>query len=357
MGSPWSNCWNDRRVIDEGTAGTPAGAAETPVRQERGVRGAVAAIRRLVTAINENDEAKVEAAVLALSRRSRWLAPLAFVVGALVMLFQGVRLLLSNWRLTLVQLLPAVWIWLAMLDLKLHLLHGKSFHILRGPILIPVILAIAAVTAASFFLNAVFAFAIARPGPPEIAPAFAEARAHWRTVLAWGSGIGLALGFAVMISTRWGKLSFSLSLGIVVALMMVTYVSVPARLVGIKKSESSRRDKLTASAVGGAIGGVISSPPYAIGRIGIILLGGRYTFIPGIILLVVGILLQTGALGAVKAVKMSAKLVGNHRPADAATSPEPAEDGTPAAMADAGTTTDAAGGGTAPGAASIPAPP
>ena len=73
----------------------------------------------------------------------------------------GVRLLLTNWRLTLVQFLPAMWIWLATYDLKAHVLHGKSFHVLRGPLLIPIGVAIVAITAASFFLNAVFAFAIA----------------------------------------------------------------------------------------------------------------------------------------------------------------------------------------------------
>ena len=44
-----------------------------------------------------------------------------------------------------------------MADLKAHVLHGKSFHALRGPVLVPINLAIVAITAASFFLNAVFA--------------------------------------------------------------------------------------------------------------------------------------------------------------------------------------------------------
>ena len=47
-------------------------------------------------------------------------APLAFAVGAFALLFDGLRLLVSNWRLTLVQLLPAIWIWVAMADLKVH---------------------------------------------------------------------------------------------------------------------------------------------------------------------------------------------------------------------------------------------
>ena len=42
----------------------------------------------------------------------------AFAISAFVTLFTGLRLLVSNWRLTLIQILPAMWIWLAMFDLK-----------------------------------------------------------------------------------------------------------------------------------------------------------------------------------------------------------------------------------------------
>ena len=120
----------------------------------------------------------VAAAVVQLSHQRRIFAPLALAVGALAMLFDGLRLLLSNWRLTLIQVLPAMWIWAAMLDLKLHVLHGESFRLVRGPVLVLVLLGIVAISAASFFLNAVFAFAIAGPGPgpPQIRPAFAKAR-------------------------------------------------------------------------------------------------------------------------------------------------------------------------------------
>jgi len=84
-------------------------------------------VASLVSAIEENDDAKIEEAVMRLSRSRRMFAPLAFLVGAFVLLFGGVRLLVSNWRLTLVQALPAMWIWAAMFDLKLHVLHDRSF--------------------------------------------------------------------------------------------------------------------------------------------------------------------------------------------------------------------------------------
>ncbi len=262
---------------------------------------------RLVTAIRTGDEAMVERAVLELSRRSRWLAPLALLVGAFAMLFQGVKLLFTNWRLTLVQILPAMWIWAAMLDLKAHALHGKEFHLLRGPLLWLVLLVIAGLTAGSFFLNGVFAFAISKPGTAQIRPAFTEAKQHLRTILAWGLLVGFALGFATMVVDRWGKLWFSVTLSVVVAVMMVAYVAVPARLIGVK-SVRSRRDKLTASAVGGAIGAAVCAPPFALGRVAILMLGSHTFRYLAILLLIIAVVLQTGATSSVKAIKMSAKL-------------------------------------------------
>ncbi len=271
--------------------------------------------RRLILAIRAGDDAKVEQAIVALSQRSRLLAPLALIVGAFSMLFQGIKLLVTNWRLTLVQILPAMWIWAAMLDLKAHALHGREFHIFRGPLLAVVLLVIAGLTAGSFYLNAVFAFAISRPGPPEIRPAFTQARVHLRTILAWGVAVGLALGFATMVVDRWGKVWFSVTLGAVVGVMMVAYVAVPARMVGVK-SERSRRDKLAASAVGGAIGALVCAPPFALGRVAILMLGSHRFFYLAIVLLAVAVVLQTGATSSIKAIKMSAKLTVGGRSDD-----------------------------------------
>lgn len=269
-------------------------------------------VRRLVDAILSSDDKAVERAVLQLSQRSRWLAPLALVVGAFLMLFQGLKLLITNWRLTLVQIVPAMWIWVAMLDIKIHVLHGKGFTTLYGAVLLVAALGVTAVTAASFYLNGVFAFAIADGGEPQIRPAFAKANAHLGVILAWGVGIGVALAFSALVVERWGLWWFALSQSIVVGIMMLCYLAVPARIVGIDtKKGRSRRDKLAAAAVGGAMGAVICSPPYTLGRLGILMLGWHGLFWLGVIFIVIGVLLQTGVTSAVKAVKFSAKLIGN----------------------------------------------
>ena len=279
-----------------------AGAARQSRRQV-----AVGQGRALLRAIRENDEVAVEAAVLQLSRSRRIFAPLVFAIGAFVMLFQGLKLLFANWKLTLIQVLPAMWIWVAMLDLKAHVFRGHGFEVWHGSVQAVLVVAITLVTAACFFLNAVFAFAISRPGTPEIRPAFALARRHLGVVVGTGLVIGLAFGVSAIVVPRWGLGWFALALGIVIAVMMLTYVTVPARVVGIKPT-GSRRDKAAAAVVGGALGAIVCTPPYLLGRLGILLLGSNVLFVFGVILLVAGLTLQAGATGAVKAIKMSAKL-------------------------------------------------
>ena len=269
-------------------------------------------IGRLVDAIRRGDDKAVEQAVVQLSQRRRWLAPLALIVGAFLMLFQGVKLLYTNWRLAVVQIIPAMWIWIAMLDIKLHVLHGKQFHVIRGPLLIPCVLGVTVAHRGQLLpqrrlrLRHLGARPSRRSGPPSPWPT-ATSASSWPGACA----IGLALSFSALIATRWGHWPFVISQSIVVGIMMLCYIAVPARIVGVEKKAQSRRDTLAASAVGGAVGAVVCSPPYMLGRVGILMLGWPYVFWLGVILIIIGATLQTGATSAVKAVKFSAKLVGH----------------------------------------------
>jgi hypothetical protein len=267
----------------------------------------LATTRALARTIQDDDEAALRPLQRA-AESHRFLAPLAFTVGAFAMLLGGVKVLLTNWRLLLVQVLPAVWIWLAMFDLKLHVLHGRSFKDVRGAILIPIAIAIVALTAASFFLNAVFAFAIAGERPPKVRPGFTAARAHLRSIAVSGVLVGVPLAIATLVSPRWGPPWFTLTLGVVIGAMMVIYVAVPARMIGARPA-TSKRDKLTASVLATVLGATVSTPPYLLGRIGLLMLGSRALLIPGIVVFTIGFTLQAGATGAVRAVKLSSRLL------------------------------------------------
>jgi hypothetical protein len=223
------------------------------------------------------------------------------------MLLAGLRLLIINWRLTLVQIVPAIWIWVVMYDLRIHVVREGSAFEVSGLALLPVGLAIVAITAACFYLNAAFGFAVSQAGTPRVRPAFAEARRRLPAILAWGSAFGIALALCMTVLARGEDLWFALGLGIVAGLTMVAYVAVPARLAGAR-SDQPLRDRLSAGAVGAALGFLVSAPPYLIGRIGLLMVGSPILRIPGVIALAVAVILQAGATGAVRAVKMGARL-------------------------------------------------
>ena len=281
-----------------------------PSRSPRGARRAQ--VGRLIRAIRDSDNATVEQTLLQLSRSRRIFAPLAFVVGAFAMLFEGLKLLFSNWRLTLIQVLPAMWIWVAMVDLKAHVLHGKSLHTLRGPVVIPLVLAVAAITAASVLSQRGLRFCDRQTGSVKDPAGVHRSSVPPCCRARVGVGRRALLGLSMVVFVRWGLWWFALSLSIVIGVMMICYVAVPSRLIGMKTTYS-KRDKLTASAVGGAIGAVVCTPPYVLGRVGLLMIESHSFFIPGIFVSVIGLTLQAGATGAVKAIKMSAKLVSGHR--------------------------------------------
>jgi hypothetical protein len=269
-------------------------------------RAVLTRFTQVVRAIQQDDQVVLDQ-VLALSRRRRAFAPLALTIGAFAMLLDGLRMLVANWRLMLVQVLPAVWIWLAMYDLRAKVLHGKSLPELRGAVLVPIMLAIVAITVASFFMNALFAFAITRSRPPQIRPAYEAARERVAPIALWGVATGVPLAIATTIGPRWQKPWFALALGAVIGVMMICYVAVPSRLIGIKP-RLSRREKLTKGLLGTALSATVCTPPYLLGRLGILMLGSKVLLIPGVFLLVIGFGLQAGATGAVRAIKMSLSL-------------------------------------------------
>jgi hypothetical protein len=82
---------------------------------------------------------------------------------------------------------------------------------------------------------------------------------------------------------------------------------VPAGLIGAERNQSTR-DKVSGAVVGGLLSATICTPPYLLGRLGLLMLGSSVLVFPGILLLVLGVTLHAGANGAVRAIKLSAKL-------------------------------------------------
>jgi hypothetical protein len=265
-------------------------------------------VRALIDAIDTGDDAVIEAAVLTLSRSRRWLAPLALTVSAAVMLFNGLKLTISNWKLMALMVLPASWLWIAMYDLKAHALNGRSFHFLHGPLLWLTFLIVMAITVVAYEMNAVVVFSVAGEGSIDIDRGRRTARRARGWLFAASLPLGVLLAFAALVAARWRPPWFGLLLGVAVGLMMFGYLAGPSRILGIRPT-MSRRDKLIASIVTGAVSAALTLPGYLLGRAGILVMGVHPLFVPGLMILIVAVTIHAGANGAVKAVKMSSLLI------------------------------------------------
>jgi hypothetical protein len=268
-------------------------------------------LKRLVVAaraVADVEPARIEATVLQFSGTRRWLAPVAWATGTLVLVVRGVKLLILNWRLTMIELIPAVWVWVAMWDLKQHRLRAEPLRQLTpGQALLGVGVAIA-FSVAAFWFNTVFGFAITHQ-PPRIGLAWQQARPHLRRVVTLGTGMGIVvaagLAWIPRIDSGWLFLAAAFSL---YGLMLVALVVVPARILGVIKQRMTPKQTIGRWAAGGALSAVAMTPGFVLDRVGIIMLGIPGFHLLGLVVLSIGTALYAAGLSSVKAIKLSMKL-------------------------------------------------
>jgi hypothetical protein len=263
----------------------------------------------LVHAVVNADQDEVRAALERLSSSRSILAPLGWVIGTLLLLFQGLRLILVNWRLTAIELLPAIWIGLTWWELRAHAKGTLPLASAHGWILVPIGVAIALITLACYWCNATFALVLKEAGSAKLRPAFAEARRHARFVNTWGLSVGAASAVASTVLVHRRPLAFTIALGAVAVVMMTSFVSVPAALLGTRSSRSVR-EKASGAAVGGVISVVAQTPGFLLDRLGLLLFTFKPLRIVGLAIFVVGVALQAAAVSSVRAVKLSSQFVG-----------------------------------------------
>jgi len=271
-------------------------------------RKTLAWLVQLARAVADADPREIESTAEQLGTSRRYLAPVAWAAGAIVLLFRGLKLLLLNWRLTLVELVPAAWVWLVMWDLKHHGLRGDAFRQPSiGGVILLVALTIAASTAA-FWCNTVFGFAITHP-QPRIAPAMRQATRHLPRIVLAGIGMGVVLAvgavFVPRIDSRWLYVVASTAL---YSLMLISFVAIPARILGVKKQKLAPKQAIGSWTIGGALSAVAMTPGFVLDRIGLILLGVPGLHVLGLVLLSIGTALYAAGMSSVKAVKLSMKL-------------------------------------------------
>lgn len=289
-------------------------------------RSRVQRLVRLAAAVGNADAEEIDAVARQLGSSRSYLAPIAWGAGTIVLLLRGIKLLVLNWRLTLIQLVPAVVIWLVMYDLRLHALRRAEFLDLSiWWVIAGFVVAIAAMIA-SFWCNVVFAFAI-DDLPPRIAPAIAQAHLRLRLILIAGTALGLVLGTAVVVVPKLERyLLFDAVLLSVLGIMVVSFVAVPARILQRRQRKLAPREAMGSLVMGWALSAVVMTPGFVLDRVGVIMMGVPKLRILGFLVLSLGTALYAAGMTSVKAVKLSAKLaVPGSAPSSGAT--DPASDG------------------------------
>src|SRR6478609_7045581 len=129
-------------------------------RLETRLRRGVVRLVDVVGAVADADPEEIEATAKRLGSSRRYLAPVAWVAGMLVLVVRGIKLLLTNWRLLLVELVPATWVWVTIWDLRREGLRAPPLqHVTVQEVLLTV--GFASVWAlAALWCNCVFGFAI-----------------------------------------------------------------------------------------------------------------------------------------------------------------------------------------------------
>jgi len=266
-----------------------------------------ATLGRLIDAVRQADPAAIEQAAARLGQARWYLAPIGWATATIVLLLDGMKLLVRNWRLIPVEALPAVWISLTLYTLERHIFDGREATIVRGPVawLIGVLLTL--VTLACYWCNAVFAFTLLHPHEPRIRPAWIEARRHKRFVNAWGLSVGIGYAVVAIWVSRVGPRVYALALGALLTVMIITFVAVPASLLGTKRKQPPK-EYLAGAATRGVLSAIAVAPGFVLNRIGLLLLSFRVLRIPGVALFVLGAGLQAVATSSARAVKMGALL-------------------------------------------------
>jgi hypothetical protein len=268
----------------------------------------LARLVQLTKAVADADAGEIETAVRQIGESRRYLTPIAWAAGASVLLIRGIKLLIMNWRLSLIELIPAAWIWVVMWDLKQHSLRGAAFRETSfwGTVLLGVIAI--GMTFIAIWCNTVFAFAV-DSYPPSVRPAARRTKSDLPTIAVAALVLGLLLTFAAIVVPKIGPTwLYVVTLGGVLSLMLINFVAVPARIIGLRRERLPPRQAVGNLLAGGALSAVAMGPGFLLDRIGLILLGVSGLQLLGLVLLSIGTALYAAGMSSVRAVKLSMKL-------------------------------------------------
>ncbi len=257
-----------------------------------------------IKAVRATDPDRVRELAAQFGGRSRWLTPLAYAAGTLAIVFDGVVLLLHEWRLILLQIVSAAWLWAAAWNLRSHIFDQK-----HPPLPNATVIAIAAVlvTQIAYWCNATFAFTLNQDRPIRIRPAFATARGYWRQITGVALAVGALQAGTWLILPGVGMTWFWLAAAAIYAIQLYMFVALPMWLLRVRKT-GTRRDRTLRSLTTGVLSGIAAIPGFLLNRIGLLLMGFGPLWWVGLAIFSISVLVHVAASSSTRVVKMSVRL-------------------------------------------------
>jgi hypothetical protein len=265
----------------------------------------------VVNAVADADPDEIETAARRLGSTRSYLAPVAWVAGMLVLVVRGIKLLLTNWRLLALEIVPATWVWVTLWDLRREGLRAPPLqHVTVGEVVLAVSVA-AASSIAALWCNCVFGFAVSQR-PTRVRPAIRKTWPHrWRLVVAgFVVGAGIAAGFAAIprLDSLWVYLG---AVWAMYGIMLTALVWMPAWVIGIQRHKFGPIETVQRWVTGWALAAVAITPGFLVARFGDLLIGVSHrpsVEVLGYVVLTLGAVLYIAGVSSVKAVTLSMKL-------------------------------------------------
>lgn len=234
--------------------------------------------------------------------------PLAFAAGAFLLVIHSVLLLFGNWRLILVELVPAIWIATVLWDWRYHVLYGHRLAELQGGWTILAAAFVVSATIVSYACNVVFAF-VATGQEHTVRDGFRRALRCRRPILSAGLAVGALHAWVAVRGPIRGVGTFALGLGLVALANLYLYSALPAHALGIGRQRANTKELVGKTVALGAVSLAVSTPGITLAFLGRMLLGISALRILGFLVVAVAVLLQIVAASSSRAVSMSTKVV------------------------------------------------
>lgn len=222
----------------------------------------------------------------------------------------GVVLLFGNWRLVLLEIVPAVWVGAVLWDWREHGTGRRPIPEVLGDWPGPIAMGVVLATLLAYWCSATIAFALVDASNVRVGAAFRRVREHAVVLTAWAMLVGAAHAYVTVWVSQQRPEWFPVALGAVAVVQVYAVVAVPVALARVPRDRLTLEERIRASVLTAAVTVAATTPGLFVSRAGIVLLDvGRTPLMAlAVVVTAVGITLQVAGTSVAHTVILAAKV-------------------------------------------------